>query len=407
MFFFRRDEPPPLIVRRRFRRGTSSVTQSTSPASSPVAATTPPAAPTPPAARTPPSVASGPSQSSRGGGLPTTMTVAELVRQPGRESLQRLDPNYLIVPNTTWFDLSGNGITNSLLRMEYTMLKRGYPTFYDMPAEDQELWFRQFAQEFTWESGITEQVKIVFRRKAASHYTKRINEWKQKFDVGEVPKHINPDVWRDLCGHWTKDETKSLSTINSQNRCSRRGGKGMFVHNLGATSLQTRALQLMKENGGVPVDDFTLMKNAYTNKKTGVIQDGLIQDVIQVVENRKEDLLATQASMCEEGDSASSNSLTVEQLNNLVLEAVPRKKGRYVGLARSTGGASSSSSAHYPLVHELMEQIKTKDTEIEFLKNDNAEIRVELQQNRTTMEQNNVLTQTLLQKFRSRFGEDF
>ncbi|XP_013626333.1 PREDICTED: uncharacterized protein LOC106332417 [Brassica oleracea var. oleracea] len=142
------DEPPPLILRRRSRRGTSSVTQSTqstSPASSPVAATTPPAAPTPPAARTPPSVASGPSQSSRGGGLPTTMTVAELVRLPGRESLQRLDPNYLIVPNTTWFDLSGNGITNSLLRMEYTMLKRGYPTFYDMPAEDQELWFRQFA----------------------------------------------------------------------------------------------------------------------------------------------------------------------------------------------------------------------------------------------------------------------
>ncbi|XP_013634271.1 uncharacterized protein LOC111209898 [Brassica napus] len=181
----------------------------------------------------------------------------------------------------------------------------------------------------------------------------------------------------------------------------------MFVHNLGATSLQTRALQLMKENGGVPVDDFTLMKNAYTNKKTGEIQDGLIKGVIQVVENRKVDLLATQASMCEEGDSASSNSLTVEQLNNLVLEAVPKKKGRYVGLARSTGGASSSSSAHYPLVDELMEQIKTKDTEIEFLKQDNAEIRVELQQNRTTMEENNVLTQTLLQKFRTRFGEDF
>uniref|UniRef100_A0A0D3ANM5 Uncharacterized protein n=1 Tax=Brassica oleracea var. oleracea TaxID=109376 RepID=A0A0D3ANM5_BRAOL len=240
----RRDGPPPLTLRRRSRR-TSSVTQSTSPASSPVAATTPPAAPTPPAARTPPSVASGPSQSSRGGGLPTTMTVAELVRQPGRESLQRLDPNYLFVTNTTWFDLSGNGITNSLFRMEYTMLKRGYPTFYDMPDEDQELWFRQFAQEFNWESGITELVKIAFRRKAASHYTKRINEWKQKFDVGEVPKHINPDVWLDLCGHWTKDETKSLSTINSQNRCSVRGGKGIFVHNLEATSLQTRALQLV------------------------------------------------------------------------------------------------------------------------------------------------------------------
>ncbi|KAG2287542.1 hypothetical protein Bca52824_047146 [Brassica carinata] len=67
------------------------------------------------------------------------MTVLEeLVRQPG-ENRFSLDPNYLIVPNTTWFDLSGNGITNSLLRMEYTMLKRGYPTFYEMPEEDQEL----------------------------------------------------------------------------------------------------------------------------------------------------------------------------------------------------------------------------------------------------------------------------
>ena len=90
-----------------------------------------------------------------------------------------------------------------------------------------------------------------------------------------------------------------------------------------------------------------------------------------------------------------------------LIQVVPRKKGRYVGLARPTGGASSSSSAHYPLVDELMEQIKTKDTEIEFLKKDNAEIRVELQQNRTAMEQNNVLTQTLLQRFRTRFGEDF
>ena len=90
-----------------------------------------------------------------------------------------------------------------------------------------------------------------------------------------------------------------------------------------------------------------------------------------------------------------------------LIQVVPRKKGRYVGLARPTGGASSSSSAHYPRVNELMEQIKTKDTEIEFLKKDNAEIRVELQQNRTAMEQNNVLTQTLLQRFRTRFGEDF
>ncbi|KAG2277384.1 hypothetical protein Bca52824_059939 [Brassica carinata] len=63
-------------------------------------------------------------------------------------------------------------------------------------------------------------------------YTKRINEWKQKFDVGEVPKHINPDAYGICVLIGSKDDTKSLSTINSQNRCS-VAGKGMFVHNLG------------------------------------------------------------------------------------------------------------------------------------------------------------------------------
>ena len=77
----------------------------------------------------------------------------------------------------------------------------------------------------------------------------------------------------------------------------------------------------MKENGGVPVDDLALMKSAYTNKRTGEIQDSLIKDVIQLVENRREDILSTQAaSMGENGCYASSSTLTVEQLNNLVLE---------------------------------------------------------------------------------------
>ncbi|KAL0661797.1 hypothetical protein Bca4012_098634 [Brassica carinata] len=114
--------------------------------------------------------------------------------------------------------------------------------------------------------------------------------------------------------------------------------------------------------------------------------------------------------MGENGCYASSSTLTVEQLNNLVLEAVPKKKGRYVGLARSTGGASFSfaSSAHVcPPVDDLMEQIKTKDLEIEFLITDNAEIRVELQQNRTALQDNMALTQSLLERFKTRFGEDF
>ncbi|KAH0872959.1 hypothetical protein HID58_070321 [Brassica napus] len=70
--------------------------------------------------------------------------------------------------------------------------------------------------------------------------------------------------------------------------------------------------------------------------------------------------------MGENGCYASSNTLTVEQLNNLVLE--------------------------------------TKDLEIEFLITDNAEIRVELQQNRTALQDNMALTQSLLERFKTRFA---
>ncbi|KAL0898184.1 hypothetical protein Bca101_082145 [Brassica carinata] len=393
-------------LRRRSQSRSGGSTSSGIPISSP-ASTTPAPRSSPQPARAPTPAASAPSQSSREG-LPTLMSIEELVRQPGRESLTRLDPNYRFIPNTTWFNLSGNGITQSLLRMEYNMLKVGYPTYYDIPDTERDVWFRQFAQEFTWDSALTKQMEISFHRNAAHHYFGRLNEWKQKWEVNEVPKNINSKVWEDLLGHWAKDETKSQSATNSKNRRSDRCGKGVFVHNLGSTSLPTRELQLIKENGGNPIDDLTLLKSAYSNKKTGEIQDPLIKDFINLVETQAEEIRSSQASMGEDETSASSNSLTMEQLNSLVLETVPRKKGRYVGLARSIGGASSSSTGHgYPPVEDLMQQIKNKDMEIEFLKNDNAEIRVELNQNKAALEDNMALTKTLLEKFKTRFGEDF
>ncbi|KAL0683925.1 hypothetical protein Bca4012_050773 [Brassica carinata] len=127
----------------------------------------------------------------------------------------------------------------------------------------------------------------------------------------------------------------------------------------------------MNPNGESPVFDDLISKKP--NGKDSVSSD--------------EPIKGTGQSGVSSAKAVSGDSLSKKPNGKTV--AVPKKKGRYVGLARSTGGASSSSSAHYPLVDELMEQIKTKDTEIEFLKQDNAEIRVELQQNRTTMEENN------------------
>ncbi|KAF3530517.1 hypothetical protein DY000_02041424 [Brassica cretica] len=77
-------------------------------------------------------------------GPPGVMSVAELVRQPGRDHLPYLTP-YSHGRGQTWFNRSGNGISAWINRMMYSALDKGHPTFTDFPSEKQHLWFRQFA----------------------------------------------------------------------------------------------------------------------------------------------------------------------------------------------------------------------------------------------------------------------
>ncbi|WZY94218.1 hypothetical protein YC2023_066547 [Brassica napus] len=122
-------------------RGSSShVQDSVSPHSSYHTSPSPllaPAAPAPAAAPAPgPAAAPGP---------PGVMTVAELVRQPGRDHLPYLT-EYPHGHGQTWFNRSGNGISAWINRMMYSALDSGHPTFTHFPVEKQHLWFRQFAK---------------------------------------------------------------------------------------------------------------------------------------------------------------------------------------------------------------------------------------------------------------------
>ncbi|XP_013617114.1 PREDICTED: uncharacterized protein LOC106323555 [Brassica oleracea var. oleracea] len=295
---------------------------------------------------------SAPSQD--GQPLSTDMDIDEVIRQPGRETLPRLNPNYKTIPNTTWFGLSESGVSKSLLRIVYSgLLPKGWPTYAEIPPRYRNLWFRQFAQEYNWDSGLTGRVKISFDQYATRYYSGRISEWKKVWEAGKTPKNVSLTVLEELIVHWGKPETKAQSETNSKNKRSDRGGKGAYVHNLGSTSLLSRERQL----------------------------------------TRADDIISTQVSQSEDGSFAFSNTLTLEQINNLVLEAVPKKKGRYVGIGRSINdGLSSSVHSLYP-VDDLMEQIKNKDEEIAFLKTDNAEIRAELQVTKS-------LTETIMDKQR-------
>ncbi|CAN6860826.1 hypothetical protein Bca4012_044464 [Brassica carinata] len=136
--------------------------------------------------------------------------------------------------NLVTFGESGNGITKSFLRMEYNTLDHGYPTYFDLPDAERELWFHQFAQEFNWDSLLTTKVEIAFTKAVAHHYSGCISEWKQKWERNEEPKNINHTVWEGLIEHWQKPETKSLSETTSGNWKSDRAGKKDICPQLGS-----------------------------------------------------------------------------------------------------------------------------------------------------------------------------
>uniref|UniRef100_A0A0D3AC50 Uncharacterized protein n=1 Tax=Brassica oleracea var. oleracea TaxID=109376 RepID=A0A0D3AC50_BRAOL len=112
------------------------------------------------------------------------MIVAELVQQPGREHLPYLTP----CPKgrrQTWFNRSGNEISAWINNMMYSNFSKGYPTFTHFPAEDQEMWFRQVAQEFTWNPDHTNVIRDAFVHKVMDNYGKQIYEWKQKWIINQ------------------------------------------------------------------------------------------------------------------------------------------------------------------------------------------------------------------------------
>ncbi|KAL0788200.1 hypothetical protein Bca101_004446 [Brassica carinata] len=108
------------------------------------------------------------------------------------------------------------------------------------------------------------------------------------------------------------------------------------------------------------------MRRAYTNKKTGQIDDGLLRDVVDLVQTQVVDEVSQLQT--EDDASTASTILSRFRINEIVESSVPKKKGRLVGLGRRTRSVLHSS-APPPFVDPevLTAQLKDKDDRISLL----------------------------------------
>ncbi|XP_056843339.1 uncharacterized protein LOC130495825 [Raphanus sativus] len=140
----------------------------------------------------------------------------------------------------------------------------------------------------------------------------------------------------------------------------------MYKHNLGAQTIATLRDRLAEENDGEPVDDLLLYRKAHTNKHTGLIDDGVVRDVIDLIQTQKEDeeIRLSQLQTDMDATSTASTNLSRIRINEIVASSVPKKKGRLVGLGRRSQSVPpcAPSSSVDPAV--FMDQLKDRDDRI-------------------------------------------
>ncbi|XP_024007965.1 uncharacterized protein LOC112083970 [Eutrema salsugineum] len=301
----------------------------------------------------------------------TTATVDDLLDAPGRHLLTQLHPK--LEGGATWFKRDSTGkITKSILRMMKTDLKKAYPTYRKLPIEHKDRWFRAFAREFHWDKSITVIVREAFDKQASASYTNNLSDWKDIWKLKkDKPEWIGDTAWEGFINIWTTNKVASTAETNSQNRKSERDGDGQFVHHMGSKSYYRRWDEMTVENGGEEPGMVEFMEEVHTCKKTGLIPDKKAKRILKAIKEKVEMTQSQRRSVTEDG-SVQSNTLSQTEINAIVMQEIPKVKGRHFGFGTLLSSRSTSSSKSCDLEHEeklqlANEKIATMAETIQYL----------------------------------------
>ncbi|KAG7551462.1 putative transposase Ptta/En/Spm plant [Arabidopsis thaliana x Arabidopsis arenosa] len=270
------------------------------------------------------------------------LTLEELLDSPGRQSLQRLDPNR--PPGTLWFDIDGS-VAASVRKIFERDFKEPHANWTQTPDAVVNRWYETFAQMYNWDRSINQRVRDEFEDKLKDRMCDQVARWKKKWkNIGDEakPKWIDPEVWAGLVRFW-RDPKSEIRSINSRNaRYHDPDGLGISKHRSGQTSFKSRARKHCEETGASTPDFLVVLEQTH-RKPDGTFIDRKSEEIYKEVSTRIEE---EESQLFTE--SSASGGLSVAAKNKIYAKVAPRKKGRLYGVGSLQHEASSVTAGPAP-----------------------------------------------------------